>query len=88
MGAHVSIVYPEEAKKEEIRNDLALGKLDLLHHFEIHKFASIKLNKKTYFALSIHSETLTNLRIRYSLLPLLNFRRTLVPFHITLAVQI
>lgn len=83
-GAHISVIYPEEILSEKIRID----EMGQSFSFEIIDFFSLSVFNKAFFALTISSPSLEQLRIKYGLPVKLNYHGLLVPFHITIANQI
>ena len=81
MGAHISVIYPEE-------NETAAEEdLDVEHHFKILGVFSADLNLKRYYVLGIESESLDKLRKKYKLSEKLMFKDHLTDFHITVGVS-
>jgi len=82
-GAHISVIYPEEMPPEKINMD----ELEQSFSFELASFLSISIFNKKFFALTVSSPALKQLRLKYNLPTKLNYRGLLVPFHITIATS-
>ncbi len=83
-GAHISVIYPEEMPPEKINiNELAQS-----FSFEATSLLSISVFNKTFFALTVSSPALKQLRLKYKLPTKLNYHGLLVPFHITIATSV
>jgi len=80
MGAHITIVYPEENK---LINEQELGKE---HHFKIKEIFSTVIGLKRYYALLVEAPTLLQLRKKYGLSSQLLFKNHWIDFHITFGV--
>ncbi len=87
-GAHISLVYPNEANAIKITQDLKLGKIESTASFEVTGFASMTVFNKTMYALTVTSPELEKIRTQYGLSKELNYKGFLVPFHITLGIQL
>ncbi|HXH54374.1 MAG TPA: hypothetical protein VNK03_01330 [Gammaproteobacteria bacterium] len=83
-GAHISVIYPEEMPSEKMKID----ELEQPFYFKVTGFLSISVFNKTFFALTVSSPSLNQLRLKYKLPTKLNYRSLLVPFHITIATSI
>lgn len=83
-GAHISVIYPEEMPPEKI----IIDELEQSFSFEATGLLSISVFNKTFFALTVLSPSLKQLRLKYNLPTKLNYRGLLVPFHITIATSI
>lgn len=81
IGAHISVIYPEE--------NTVLEKIDLgnEHSFKIKQLFSAILSSKRYYALSIFSPSILQLRKKYCLPPTLLFKNHSVDLHITIGVR-
>lgn len=84
-GAHVSVIYPEEISPENI--NLKIDELEKSFSFEVADFFSLSVFNKTFFALTVYSPALEQLRLKYGPPPKLSYHGLLVPFHITIATQ-
>lgn len=82
-GAHISIIYPGEISSENINID----ELEQSFSFELTGFFSLSVFDKTFFALTVSSPLLEQLRLKHGLSTKLNYQGLLVPFHITIAKQ-
>ena len=80
VGAHITVVYPEEDRKIR-KNDIGQ-----LHHFQIKDFLAIDIGEKKYYAVFIEASSLVQLRKKYLLPDLLNFKGCSVGFHVTVGV--
>jgi hypothetical protein len=80
VGAHVSVVYPEEHPLLDKRD---FGKE---YHFKIKELVIAEINQKNYYILLLDSPMLSQLRIKYGLSEKLHFKNHLIDFHITIAV--
>jgi hypothetical protein len=81
VGAHITLMYPEEGKKIK-KEDIGQT-----YNFTIKDFVSAKINQKIYYALLIESPTLLQLRKKYSLPDQLCFKGYAIGFHITIAAK-
>lgn len=80
-GAHISVIYPDEISSKNINID----ELEQSFSFELTGFFSLSIFNKTFFALTVSSPLLEQLRLKYGLSTKLNYQGLLVPFHITIA---
>jgi len=87
IGAHISVIYPEEINTPEKKASIQKNTFELKHTFQILELIKMPLPHKTYYVLSVLAPSLTAIRTEFGLSPLLNFRELWVPFHITLAVE-
>ncbi len=83
IGAHISIMYPDETSSKNINVD----ELKQSFSFEVTGFFNLSVFDKTFFALTVSSPSLEQLRLKYGLSTKLNYHGLLVPFHITIANQ-
>jgi len=81
IGAHISIIYPEEnpATSPNITDTLCDFKIVNLFH--------ARLEDKSYYALKIIAPELTNFRIKMGLSKQLTLKGCTVPLHVTVAVS-
>ena len=79
IGAHISIMYPEES--------IHVSSYDLnkTHDFVINAIADAILEDKRYIVLIVSSSSLSNLRTRYFLDERPCYKGVSVEFHITIA---
>jgi hypothetical protein len=80
MGAHISLIYPQEYKfihEDDLHQE---------YRFEVQSLVQTKLGQKTYYALLVTSPQLLQVRQKYGLGDLLDFKGFRISFHITLAV--
>lgn len=82
VGAHISIIYPDEHKK--LRTEDLGQECD----FHITGLAQTTLGKKSYYVLLIQSSSLLQLRRKYALPDLLNFKGYKIDFHITVGTKL
>lgn len=80
IGAHITIIYPEENKKID-KNDIKKE-----HSFFVKDFVTAEIGEKIYYVLLIDSPSLLKLRKKYHLPDLLSFKGYSIPFHITIGV--
>ena len=80
-GAHITVAYPEEGKKIN-EEDLAQE-----YSFIIKKFVAAEIGQKKYYVLLVESSSLLQLRKKYNLPDLLNFKGYSIGFHITIGVK-
>ena len=80
-GAHISVIYPEENKI------ISLEDLHKEYSFRIYDIAQANLGRKAYYILLVDSPELLQLRRKYGLPDLLNFKGFKICFHITIAVK-
>lgn len=81
IGAHITVIYPEEQKflqKKEIGTK---------HTFQIKELVMADIGSKYYYVLLIESLSLSQIRKKYDLYEMLNFKNYLIPFHITIGVS-
>lgn len=78
VGAHISIVYPEE--------NCFLDAIDvgMSHCFDIKELCSVVLGVKEYFVLMVSSPSLGTLRSKYSLGMQPIYKNFKIDFHITI----
>ena len=81
IGAHISVIYPEE------KISFDLDDLHQTHYFEVRELVKAEINQKIYFALLVKSHSLQQLRDKYNLPNLLNFKGYSIPFHITIGTK-
>lgn len=81
-GAHISVIYPEEAISI---NSEELGKL---YPFSVLQAFAANLGVKRYYVLTINSPELINLRRRYNLGPQLSFKNHWIDLHITIGTEL
>jgi hypothetical protein len=81
-GAHISVIYPEEMPEK-----INVTELEQSFSFEVTGCLSISVFNKTFFALTVNSPSLEQLRLKYNLPTQLNYKGLLVPFHITIATS-
>ncbi|MGQ3889025.1 hypothetical protein ACQUW5_08340 [Legionella sp. CNM-1927-20] len=79
IGAHISVVYPEEYELLDIKE------LGCCYHFNIQQLVSAQFEHKTYYVLLVESPHLLQLRRQYKLSDYLNFKGYKISFHITIA---
>lgn len=82
VGAHITVIYPEEGKKVNQED------LNQEHHFLIQNLVATKIHKKSYYALLIESPSLLRLRKKYGLSDFLCFKGYSIGFHITIGVKL
>ncbi len=90
LGAHVSVIYSDENKKEgvSVQNLITafLNKKKMIP-FVTHSFFKATIQNKTYFAIEIQSDELEELRMQFGLNPKqLCFKGVWVPFHFTIGI--
>jgi hypothetical protein len=78
IGAHISVIYPEE---NTVIDPIEFGKH---HNFSIKHLCTMQISAKTYYVLTVESNSLLELRKKYNLPDKLNFRGYNVEFHITI----
>ena len=81
IGAHISIIYPEE---NEVLQENDIGGI---HNFNITGLFAAALDEKEYFALGVDAPSLLLLRKNYHLQEMLFIKNILVPFHVTIGVK-
>lgn len=81
MGAHITVIYPEESPNIHIQ----LKELNQIHHFSIKDLVMAEIGPKNYYVLLVESPSLLALRRKYALTDLLNFKGYGIDFHITIA---
>ena len=80
-GAHISVIYPEEAIIEFDKKDL--GKQ---YQFKTNELIIAQINLKKYYVLLVECPELLQLRNKYGLPNQLNFKNYWIDLHITIAV--
>lgn len=81
IGAHVSIIYPEETLLPE-NNEIGTE-----HFFQVKGLVTTFLEGKLYYVLEVDAPSLLALRKKYGLPNQPCFKRHLVNFHITIATR-
>lgn len=81
VGAHITIVYPEETQR------INLQTLHQEHSFSIKDVVSAQIGRKIYYVVLVESDSLLKLRRELGLADLLNFKGYEIGFHITIAVK-
>lgn len=82
VGAHITVIYPEEYKKFDEKD------LGVEHSFLIRELISARINQKIYYALLVESPSLQKMRKKYDLPDLLCFKGYQIGFHITIGVKV
>lgn len=82
LGAHITIIYPEENKNIN-KNDLQQE-----HSFSVSDIVTAEIGQKTYYVLLVESPSLSRLRKKNNLPDLLSFKGYSIGFHITIGVKI
>lgn len=85
-GAHITIVYPNEFGSHCIKQDIQDKKISGQAIFTVTGLIKATVANKTFFALTISSCDLEQIRKEYDLPSLLHYKGIHVPFHITIAV--
>lgn len=80
IGAHVSVIYPEENKQ------IDMDEFNQEHQFKIKNIVEVAIDSTTYYVVLVESSSLLELRRKHSLPDLLSFRGYSVIFHITIGV--
>jgi len=80
-GAHITITYPEEGIL--IKDD----DINVIHSFEITELIKTRVGLKEYYVLMVSSPSLSFLRKKYNLPPMLNFKGYNIGLHITIATS-
>jgi hypothetical protein len=80
-GAHISLIYPEEA------SSLRASELGQVHNFSVKGLAKATLDFKEYYILLVLAPTLTSLRQSYNLDPRPMYKANRIDFHITIGVK-
>lgn len=81
IGAHISIIYPEEKTLLHSEN------LGGIHTFQIKDLCKTILDLKEYYVLRVDSPSLDDLRIRHNLPLQPKYKDQIFGFHITIAVR-
>ena len=81
VGAHITTIYPEEAKK------IKQVDLGVEHTFSIKSVNFAEIGSKIYYALFVESNSLLQLRKKYNLPDHLCFKGYAIGFHITIGVK-
>lgn len=81
VGAHISVVYPEE------RTKISMDNIGQIHTFSITKIIKAHFGLKEYYALSITSPSLSRLRKDHQLSARPVFKGQEIMFHITIGVS-
>jgi len=88
IGAHISLVYPEENNASRVR-DYIQSKPVVLNaiSFKVNVLLSVNVFNKTQFVIVVTSPQLDAIRKKFDLPEKLNYHGLLVPFHITIATS-
>lgn len=78
IGAHITVIYTEENKL------ISSDHLGEKHNFQIKDLIQMHINSKIYYALSVESPSLLELRRKHGLPDKLNFKGHKVGLHITI----
>lgn len=81
IGAHITVMYPEEGKKVKAE------KLGEQHNFTLQKIVAAQIGTKTYYVLLVASSSLLEIRREHQLTDLLSFKNYAIPFHVTIGVS-
>jgi len=81
VGAHISVIYPEENK---ILQQKYLGQE---YHFTLQEMVIAEINLKKYYILLVQSPALLHIRRKHELPDKLNFKNYEIGFHITIGVS-
>lgn len=81
IGAHITIIYPEESKNIHAHD------LQQEHSFFVKDVVTAEIAQKIYYILLVDSPSLLQLRRKYNLPDLLCFKGYSVGFHITIGVK-
>ncbi len=81
IGAHISVIYPEE-----ISSEFAIAELGQRYEFSADRLFCAELNAKNYYVLRIISEPLLKLRQQYGLPEKLHYQGYQLDLHITVGV--
>lgn len=81
VGAHISIIYPEERTRPSTEN------IGQIHTFKVCKFIKAQYGLNEYYALSITSPSLNGLRRTHHLSTQPTFKGQKIMFHITVGVR-
>lgn len=82
VGAHITIIYPEESKNIDAYD------LQQEHGFFVKNIVTAEIGQKIYYVLLVDSPSLLQLRRKYNLPDLLSFKGYSIGFHITIGVKI
>lgn len=86
IGAHITLVYPEEKNSGQVQDFVQSIKSNRFFQFEANELISMKIFNKTIFALTVDCKELYEIRKNYGLPQKLNYHGLQVPLHITVAV--
>lgn len=78
IGAHITVIYPEEQKT------IKQKEFNQEHLFSIKELVTAEIGPKLYYVLLVESPSLLQLRKKYNLPDLLNFKGYSIGFHITI----
>jgi len=81
VGAHISVIYPEE------RTRLYPENIGQIHLFNMGNLIKAQYGSTEYYALSVTSPSLSNLRHAHHLSPKPTFKGQKIRFHITVGVK-
>ena len=82
LGAHITVIYPEEYKKLDEKD------LGVEHSFLVKELIAARINQKIYYALWVESPSLQKIRKKYDLPDLLCFKGYQIGFHITIGAKV
>lgn len=85
-GAHITVVYANEPRADDMKQDIKMGKIGSDFNFSIENFIKVSAFQKSFYALTVYSPELEELRSHYDLSVKPNYYGLLVPFHITIAI--
>lgn len=83
IGAHITVVYREEWDLSQ-----KMGEVGNSYLFTLDSLIKVSAFNKIFYVIVVHSKELTAIRQKYGLSTKLNYHGLLVPFHITIAVQL
>lgn len=85
VGAHISVIYPEEMP-QEMPQKILINELGNTFHFSVNGLYCVEIFDKKIIALIVECPDLQQLRLKYGFPIKLNYHGLKVPFHITIAI--
>ncbi len=79
IGSHISVIYPNELEVPKFNHGVLID-------FEVNSLFSAETTDKIYFALTIHSPRLLEIRLKNKLPKKLNLNGYIVDLHTTIGI--
>lgn len=91
VGAHISLVYPEEIGAIKLKNEVKQHIAEQpqpTYTFNLNALFSVSIFNQTFYALTVSCPALEKMRMQHGFTKKLNYQGLLLPLHITLAVAL